>query len=117
MEIIYITVIVLYLIAIVAYFAKPSNTIFVIKINHLLVKLLKGHAPNKFVSECEEIAKIRKTIKGKIFGVRENGVVKLEFSRSISDSEKQMFRNVWPNDYFGGNSPPKSGSRKRVRVS
>jgi len=77
MEIIYITVIVLYLIAIIAYLAKPSNTIFIIKINHLLVKLLKGHAPNKFVSECEEIAKIRKTIKGKIFGVSENALLSL----------------------------------------
>jgi len=107
----------LYAIVIIAYFAKPSKTIFIIKINHLLVKLIKGHAPNKFVSECEEIAKIRKTIKGKIFGVRENRGVKLVFSRSISDSEKQMFRNVWPNEYFGGNPPPESGSRKRARVS
>lgn len=116
MEIIYITVIVLYAIAIIAYLAKPSKTVFVIKINYLLVKLVKGHAPSRFVSECEEIAKIRKTIKGEIFGVRENGGTKLEFSRSISDAEKQIFRNVWPNDYLGGNPPPESGSRKRAKV-
>lgn len=113
MEIIFITVIVLYAVAMIAYFAKPSKTVFVIKINNLLVNVIKGDAPNKFVTECQEIAEIRKTIKGEIFGVRENGGTKLKFSKSISDAEQQVFRNVWPNDYLGGNPPPKSGLRKR----
>jgi len=113
MEIILITVIVLYAVAMIAYFAKPSKTVFVIKINNLLVNVIRGNAPNKFVTESEEIAKIRKTIKGKIFGVRENRGTKLKFSKSISDAEQQVFRNVWPNDYLGGNPPPKSGLRKK----
>lgn len=102
MEIIFITVLVLYAVAMIAYFTKPSKTVFVIKISNLLVNVTKGNAPNKFVTECQEIAKIRKTIKGKIFGIRKNGGISLEFSRSISDAEKQIFRNVWPNDYLGG---------------
>ena len=114
MEVILITVIVLYTVATIAYFAKPSKTVFVIKINNLLVSVIKGNAPNKFVTECEEIAKIRKTIKGKIYGIRKNGGISLDFSRSISDTEQQVFRNVWPNDYLGGNPPPKSGKRKKV---
>jgi hypothetical protein len=99
----------------IAYFTKQSKTVFVIEINHLLINVIKGHAPNKFVTECEEIAKIRKTIKGKIFGIRENEGTKLKFSKSISDTEQQAFRNVWPNDYFGGGFPPKSGSRKKAK--
>ncbi len=114
MDIIFITVIVLYAVAMIAYLAKPSKTVFVIKINCLIVNVIKGHAPNKFVAECEEIAKIRKTIKGKIFGIRESGGIKLEFSKSISDAEKQVFRNVWPNDYLSGSPPPKSGLRRKA---
>ena len=114
MDIMFITVIVLYAVAMIAYLAKPSKTVFVIEINHLLIKIIKGNAPNKLVAECEEIAKIRKTIKGKIFGIRENGGIKLEFSKSISDAEKQIFRNVWPNDYLGGSPPPKSGLRRKA---
>jgi len=114
MDIIFITIIVLYAIAMIAYLARPSKTVFVIEINHLLIKVIKGNAPNKFVAECEEIAKIRKTIKGKIFGIRENRGIKLQFSRSISDAEKQIFRNVWPDDYHGGNPPPKSGLRRKA---
>jgi hypothetical protein len=113
MDIILITVIILYAVAMIAYLAKPSKTVFVIKINHLLVNVIRGNAPNKFVTECEEIAKIRKTIKGKIFGIRENGGIRLKFSKSISDAEKQIFRNVWPDDYLGGNPPPKSGLRRK----
>jgi hypothetical protein len=114
MDIILITVIILCAVAMIAYLAKPSKTVFVIEINHLLIKVIKGNPPNKFVAECEEIAKIRKIIKGKIFGIRESSGVKLQFSRSISDAEKQIFRNVWPNDYLGGNPPPKSGLRRKA---
>ena len=113
MDIIYITVIVLYAIAIMAYLAKPSKTVFIIKINYLLVKLAKGHAPGKFMIECGEIAKIRKNIKGNIFGIREKDGIKLEFSRSISEAERQVFRNVWPNAYFCGNTPPESGKKAK----
>lgn len=97
-----------------AYLARLSKTVFVIEIKHLLVNVIKGQAPDKFITECEEIAKIRKTIKGKIFGVRENRGVRLQFSRTISDGEKQIFRNVWPDDYLGGNPPPKSGLRRKA---
>ncbi len=114
MDIIFITVIVLYAVVMIAYLAKPSKTVFAIKINRLLVTVIKGNAPNKLVAECEEIAKIRKTIKGKIFGIRENRGIKLEFSRTISDAEKQIFRNVWPDDYLGGSPPPKSGLRRKA---
>jgi len=114
MDIIFITIIVLYAIAMIAYLARPSKTVFVIEINHLLIKVIKGNAPNKFVAECEEIAKIRKTIKGKIFGIRESVGIKLKFSGTISDAEKQIFRNVWPDDYLGGSPPPKSGLRRKA---
>lgn len=116
MEIVFITVFVLYAIAMIAYLAKPSKTVFVIKINYLTVKIIKGSPPVRFVAECEEIAKIRKIIKGKIFGIRENGGIKLNFSRSITDSERQIFRNVWPNDYSGSNPPPDLGPRKKARI-
>jgi len=86
MEIILITVIALYAVAMIAYFAKQSKTVFLIEINNLLVNVIRGHAPNKFVTECEEIAKIRKTIKSKILGIRKNGGITLELSRSISDA-------------------------------
>ncbi len=114
MDIILITVIVLYAVAIIAYLAKPSKTVFIIKINDHLVKITKGQAPGKFIAECEEIARIRKNIKGKIFGIRESFGIKLEFSRSISEAEKQVFRNVWPNAYFGGNTPPESGRKRKL---
>jgi hypothetical protein len=44
---------------------------------------------------CKEVAKIHKTIQGKIFGIRKNDGVKFEFSKSIKEGEKQIFRNVW----------------------
>jgi hypothetical protein len=116
MEIVFITVFVLYVIAIMAYLVKPSKTVFVITINHLTVNTIKGNPPARFVAECKEIAEIRKTIKGKIFGIRESGGIKLNFSRSITDSERQIFRNVWPNDYPGSNPPPSSGPRKKANI-
>ncbi len=75
MEIILITVFVLYVIAMLAYFAKRTNKVFVIKIHHQTVKVTKGQPTHAFVRECEEIAKIRKNIKGKIYGIREQGAL------------------------------------------
>lgn len=117
MEIVFITVFVLYAIAIIAYLAKPSKTVFVIKINYLTVKIIKGNPAARFIADCEEIATIRKTIKGKIFGIRENGRIKLEFSRSITESERQTFRNVWPYDCSGSNPPPTSGPQKKANIT
>jgi hypothetical protein len=116
MDLIIITVIFLYTVAIIAYLLKPSKTVFVIKIKYNFVKLVKGSAPSVFIAECKEIAKIRKTINGKIFGIREKGGIKLEFSRSINDSEKQVFRNVWPSAYLGNDPPPESGNRKKAKL-
>jgi len=88
----------LFLVAVVNFFyqlnkRKPE---FVIKIIYRAVKVEKGSPPNRFINECEEVAKIHKTIQGQIFGIRENDRVKLEFSKSIKDGEKQIFRNIWP---------------------
>lgn len=112
---IYIVVVFFFAVVVIAYLTKQSRIAFVIEIKYSIVKLLKGSVPGKFVSECKEVAKIRKTIKGKVFGIRENGGIKLEFSKSISEAEKQIFRNVWPNAYLGGNPPPESGMRKRAK--
>ncbi len=102
-------------VVVIGYLTKQSKTVFVIKIKYRVVKLVKGSAPNRFVAECKEVAKIRKTIQGKVFGIRENGGIKLEFSKSITEAEKQIFRNVWPNAYLGGNPPPESGTRKKAK--
>ena len=70
---------------------------FIIRITYRSVRVEKGSPPNKFFNECKEVAKIHKTIQGKIFGIRESDRVKLDFSKSIKDSEKQIFRNIWNN--------------------
>jgi hypothetical protein len=121
---IYILVVIFIVVAIVVFFiavavddylTKQLKTVFVIKIKYRDVKLVKGSAPNRFITECNEVAKIRKTIQGKVFGIQENSGIKLEFSKSISEAEKQIFRNVWPDAYLGGNPPPESGTRKRAK--
>ncbi|MBI2782718.1 MAG: DUF3634 family protein [Gammaproteobacteria bacterium] len=112
---IYIVVGLFIAIVVIGYLKRPSEKEFVIKVKYRAAKLVKGSAPDNFVTECKEVAKIHKTIKGNVFGIRKDGGIKLEFSKSITEAEKQIFRNVWPNAYLDGNPPPESGTRKMVK--
>lgn len=92
-------VIYIFIIAIVVFIYRiiQRRKEFIIKIAYRSVRVKKGSPPNKFLNECKEVAKIHKTIQGEIFGIREHDRVNLDFSKSIKDSEKQIFRNIWCN--------------------
>lgn len=98
------------------YLLKRSETVFLIRIKNRNARLVKGLAPGRFISECCEIAGIRKTIRGSITGIREKGGIRLGFSRSISEPERQIFRNVWSITCTGGNLPslPRAGKRAKI---
>lgn len=83
--------VVLYLTIRPQYFGK----IFAIKIRTGAVKVCKGKPPKKYIAECKQIIR-KKVVRGYIYGVREAGEIRLEFTSSIPDSMAQRFRNVFP---------------------
>lgn len=74
---------------------QNSNYLFIILIEKEKVKVVKGEPPTSFIEECMEIAKIHKTIRGRIMGIKQDGQIRLKFSHSIQ-YYAQIFRNVWP---------------------
>jgi hypothetical protein len=69
--------------------------VFTITIKNGIATLSQGKATNKLVSEFFLIAQKQGILSGALYGVRSSKGITLEFSASISDSDRQRFRNVW----------------------
>jgi len=82
---------VLYVLIWPPYFGK----VFAIKIRTGAVKVRKGKPPKRFIAECKQIIR-KKVVRGYIYGVREAGELRLEFTNSIPEPMAQRFRNVFP---------------------
>jgi hypothetical protein len=69
--------------------------VFTITIENGIATLSQGEATNKLVTEFSSIAQEQGILPGSIYGVRSSKGITLDFSPSISDSDRQRFRNVW----------------------
>jgi hypothetical protein len=69
--------------------------VFTITIKNGIATLSQGKASNKLVTEFSSITQEQNISHGVIYGVRSSKGITLDFSPSISDSERQRFRNVW----------------------
>jgi hypothetical protein len=69
--------------------------VFIIAIKNGIASLSRGKAPSKLVSEFSSIAQEQNILRGTIYGVRSSKGVTLDFSPSISDKDRQRFRNIW----------------------
>jgi len=69
--------------------------VFTITIKNGIATLSQGEATNKLVTEFSSIAQEQNILRGAIYGVRSSKGIALDFSLSISDSDRQRFRNVW----------------------
>ena len=88
------------------YFGK----IFVLKVTPLKTSLIKGYVSQSFIKDVEIISKTNK-VRGHIFGLKANNRITLSFSKRISSSNAQRFRNVFP--YIS--PPPNSGGPRRKK--
>ncbi|MDY6836338.1 MAG: DUF3634 family protein [Thermodesulfobacteriota bacterium] len=55
----------------------------------------QGRVSSRVLSEFTEIAKQQSISKARIYGIRRGDDIVLKFSRNISSSDQQRFRNVW----------------------
>lgn len=69
--------------------------VFTITIKNDIATLSQGKANNKLVTEFSLIAQKQNILLGAIYGVKSSKGITLDFSPSISDSDRQRFRNVW----------------------
>ncbi len=92
------------------YFGKK----FVIKVDPVKVKLLKGSVPQRFLNEAALISRHHK-IRGFIFGVDSGNGLVLRFSKGVSDSNAQRFRNTFPFNAYRSGSPPDDNGLARKR--
>jgi hypothetical protein len=75
-------------------FRYASLPVFTISIKNGITTLSQGKAPDKLVSEFSTIARNQNISRGIIYGVRDDKRITLDFSSSISDGDRQRFRNV-----------------------
>jgi hypothetical protein len=80
-----------YLRIIFRYSSRPD---FIITIKNGIVAVSSGKVSEKLVSEFSSIAKNENISSGTIYGVKDNNRIVLEFSSSISDGDRQRFRNA-----------------------
>jgi hypothetical protein len=69
--------------------------VFIIDIKNGEASLLSGKVSNKLVIEFSSIAKHQDILRGTIYGLKSSKGIKLDFSPSIDDKDRQRFRNVW----------------------
>jgi hypothetical protein len=55
---------------------------------------IQGKVTSAFLDDCTEIAGDRHIVKGWIWGSREAGGARLEFSAGIGEGDRQRFRNA-----------------------
>ncbi len=75
-------------------FRYSSRPVFTITIKNGITTLSHGKAPDKLVSEFSSIAQSQNISKGTIYGIKDDNRIILEFSSSISDGDRQRFRNI-----------------------
>ncbi|MGD0572499.1 MAG: DUF3634 family protein [Sedimentisphaerales bacterium] len=75
-------------------FRYSSLPVFTITVKNGQAFLSQGKIPEKFITEFSSIAQNQNIPKGVIYGVRDNQRIILDFSSSISDADRQRFRNV-----------------------
>ena len=71
---------------------KPD---FEIRIVSGKAELVSGKIRHVFVKECNELCSLRGIRKGNIYGVKQNDVIRLEFSPSFPKEFQQTVRNLW----------------------
>jgi len=74
---------------------KLIPPVFSLEISDGKVEKRQGNATSAFIQDCSEIAGDRNILSGWIWGVRDNGIIKLDFTGNIPENAKQKFRNVW----------------------
>jgi len=75
-------------------FRYSNPPIFTITIKKGISTLLQGKASEKIISEFSSITKNQNISKGIIYGIKDSNRIILEFSSSISDGDRQRFRNI-----------------------
>ena len=75
-------------------FRYASLPVFTIVIKNGISTLSQGNAPDKLVSEFSSISQNQNISKGIIYGIKDDNRIILDFSSSISDGDRQRFRNI-----------------------
>jgi hypothetical protein len=75
--------------------AFRKKHLFKIMVQGQHAETIYGDPPKRFIDECKKAALFHKPKKGYIYGVKENGVIKIAFSKGFDKNKEQAFRNVW----------------------
>lgn len=70
-------------------------SIFEIKLQNGVGKLINGNVKKAFIDDCLIICKREKLDSITIYGKSSEYGIRLEFSSSTPESSKQFFRNAW----------------------
>ncbi len=89
---------------------------FVIKVEPLKIKILKGLPPKRFINEVKLISKHNR-VRGFIFGIETDNNFTLKFSKGISSSNAQRIRNVFSFNTYSSLTPTTHNDpmKKRAR--
>ena len=60
-----------------------------------VAEVTRGKVTDRFARECARELKEEGVLKGEIRGVKKEGYVGLEFSKSIPEEMHQRLRNIW----------------------
>lgn len=77
-------------------------SIFEVVLERGRARAVKGDVKGAFLNDCADAARFRGIERGRIFGVRSRGGIRLEFSKEIPTEARQAFRNVWGVHRGGG---------------
>lgn len=82
-------------VAVVVLLARRSRFVWVIEVHAGQVQIKSGDPPREFVDDVERICQDSDIADAVISGVREGRYTSLSFSRNVSKSHHQRFRNAW----------------------
>ncbi|MBA1148743.1 DUF3634 family protein [Ectothiorhodospiraceae bacterium WFHF3C12] len=85
------------------------KTRFVVKFKQGRAEVVRGHAPNGFISACNDIARLYGIDDGRVECQTRGSKARLKFSKEIPERAHQPIRNVWTPP----TSPTRGGSRAR----
>jgi len=85
------------------------KTQFVVTFEQGAARLVRGHAPQRFVSACSDIARLYGIERGRVECQTRGAKARLKFSKEIPERARQPIRNVWTPP----TSPDRGGSRAR----
>lgn len=93
--------IIILLIAIIAfvYNRRKSHKVFIIRIRPARVKVIKGSISKKLIQDCEQIIRNQR-VYGDVWGIWEGNELRTYFSKSLDESFRQKFRNVFSIDSY-----------------